>query len=54
MHTFFVNHEDDCIVKNLLLNDSESEHDDQIALYYKLFMEMKQILLLIIGQLIMQ
>ena len=36
MHTFFVNRKDDCIVENLLLNDSESEPDDQIALYYKL------------------
>ena len=34
--TFFVTREDDCIVENLLLNDIESEPDEQIALYYEL------------------
>ena len=34
--TFFVTREDDCIVENLLLNDIESEPDEQIALYCEL------------------
>ena len=34
--TFFVTREDDSIVENLLLNDIESEPDEQIALYDEL------------------